>query len=124
MHRLTNLKRFYYQLCLALPPRKPLAVLAAAGGYVRARLFRKPVLRGVDIVTNYSCNLACRHCNIHTMRRRDVPTLSLDDYRDIERQCSEMGVFQYTFTGGDPLLRKDLERLVSTPFDGASLARR
>jgi len=110
--RRSNLRSFYYKLRLAVPVRKPLAMLAVTSGYLRAKLSRKPRLRGVDIVTNYSCNLRCSHCNIEPMTRKGEPTLSLDDYRAVERQCSELGVFQYTFTGGEPLVCKDLEEII------------
>ena len=93
---------------------KPLAVLALLKNFILAKLpHKKAVLRGVDIVTTYSCNLVCRHCNIQTMEKEKCLQLTYEDYERIERECSELGVFQYTFTGGEPLLRKDLDKLVA-----------
>ncbi len=110
---LNSIKRFYLTIRLVVSPRKPLAFLATLNNYLKTKIFKKTVLRGVDIVTNYSCNLACGHCNIHTMVNSKKEELTLDDYREIEKQCTKLGVFQYCFTGGEPLLRKDFEKIVN-----------
>lgn len=107
-----HLKRFYFTSKLVFTPAKPLAFLTALKSYLNAKTSDKPVLRGVDIVTNYSCNLLCKHCNIDNMVKNKKNKLSLDDYREIEKQCTKLGIFQYCFTGGEPLLCKDLEKIV------------
>lgn len=112
MPKLNHLKRFHLTLRLVVTPRKPLAFLAALRNYLKARVSDKPVLRGVDIVTNYSCNLFCKHCNIKTMSKKGKKKLTLKDYGKIEKQCTDLGIFQYCFTGGEPLLNKDFEKIV------------
>ncbi|MDD5070835.1 MAG: radical SAM protein, partial [Candidatus Omnitrophica bacterium] len=92
--------------------RKPIAMLVLLRTYIKLRLFKKVILRGVDIVTNYSCNLSCSHCNISSMEKAGRQVLSLKDYSDIEKQCSRLGVCQYCFTGGEPLLRKDFHKII------------
>lgn len=107
-----QLKRFYFTSKLIFTPTKPAAFLTALKSYLHAKISDKPVIRGVDIVTNYSCNLLCKHCNIDNMVKNKNNQLTLDDYREIEKQCTNLGIFQYCFTGGEPLLCKDFEEIV------------
>lgn len=109
---LTNLKRFLLSVKTVAPWHKPMAFSTLVYSYLKAKVTTAPILRGVDIVTNFSCNLKCSHCNIETMKKPKSEELTLDDYRRIEKECTELGVFQYSFTGGEPLLRKDFEEVV------------
>jgi MoaA/NifB/PqqE/SkfB family radical SAM enzyme len=109
---ITNLRRFLLSIKIVSPWHKPIAFKNLVLSFLKAKFTKKPVLRGVDIVTNFCCNLTCSHCNIDTMIKDKSKELSLDDYRRIEKEATELGVFQYLFTGGEPLLRKDFEELV------------
>lgn len=59
-----------------------------------------------------ACALACVHCRAVAQPRRDPRELSTEEgYRLIE-QVAEMGVPVFVFTGGDPMMRRDLADLV------------
>jgi len=106
------LKRLILTIKLVFSIRKPLAFLLLLRNYIKAKLVKSPVLRGVDIVLTYACNLKCKHCNISGMLQSENNPLSLDEYREIEKECTRLGVVQYTFTGGEPLLAENFEEIV------------
>ena len=59
-----------------------------------------------------SCALACRHCRADADLRRDPDELSTVEGQDILRQTQGMGTPIFVLSGGDPLVREDLEVLV------------
>ncbi|HAH20760.1 MAG: hypothetical protein A2Y00_07275 [Omnitrophica WOR_2 bacterium GWF2_43_52] len=65
---------------------------------------RNVPLEGAIEVTN-ACNLSCRHCYIRDNDTRGE--LSYTQWRRIIDEIVEEGCLWLTFTGGEPLLRKD-----------------
>ncbi|CAA7612121.1 radical SAM/SPASM domain-containing protein [Magnetospirillum sp. UT-4] len=88
-------------------------------GYLRATAFREHRLRFSDIAVDYACNLSCTHCSALPMRSEDKPLLAVEDYRRIATDLRREGCVLFHFTGGEPLLRKDLEDIIQA-FDPAS----
>ncbi|MFA6506064.1 MAG: radical SAM protein [Treponemataceae bacterium] len=79
---------------------------------------RLPVL--AEIAVTYRCNNACRFCyagcgsqgaDAAAERRHELPTRDLE--RVIDIFADEARVPFFSFTGGEPLLRNDLERLAA-----------
>jgi len=105
------------------PGGHPTAVGAVhAEGYVFARA---PML--VYWETTLSCGLACKHCRATAMPDRDPAELTTEEGFGLLDRVTGFGrpYPHVVFTGGDPLRRPDLERLVSAATDrgiGASLA--
>lgn len=71
---------------------------------------RKPV-----VVWNITgrCNLNCRHCYAHS--RKDTEThgeLSTEEAKSVIEDLSRLGVPVILFSGGEPLLRKDIFELL------------
>jgi PqqA peptide cyclase len=62
----------------------------------------------------YRCPLRCVYCSNPVDFARHGDGLDTEDWRRIFRQAEELGVVQLNLTGGEPLLRRDLERLVET----------
>jgi PqqA peptide cyclase len=60
----------------------------------------------------YRCPLRCVYCSnpLDFARHRDA--LETEDWLRVFREAEELGVVQLNLTGGEPLLRADLERLV------------
>ena len=65
----------------------------------------------------YACPLHCAYCSnpVDFARRHD--RLDTGDWRRVLRQAEQLGVVQVNFTGGEPLLRDDLEALVAQARD-------
>lgn len=57
------------------------------------------------------CNLKCRHCYVEAEKSRTVEP-STEEAKKIMDQLKEAKVFTLSFSGGEPLLRKDLYELL------------
>lgn len=66
-------------------------------------------------VTN-RCGYRCWHCYNAGRQQQDM---TLDEVRRIARQLSDLGSVMVTLSGGEPLLRKDLEKIAGL-FDDRS----
>ena len=73
---------------------------------------KKELLRYVDICVDLKCNLTCQHCFAENFKTDKKLPLSDDEWKRIFDQCHDLGNLALAFTGGEPLLRKDLEELV------------
>ncbi|WP_168122878.1 pyrroloquinoline quinone biosynthesis protein PqqE [Paenibacillus sp. HB172176] len=60
----------------------------------------------------HRCPLHCPYCSNPIELQKKESELPTDVWLRILKQASELGVAQVHFTGGEPLLRPDLERLV------------
>ncbi len=61
----------------------------------------------------YSCPLQCPYCSNPVDFAWQKDTLSTEDWIRVLRQARRLGAVQLGFSGGEPLLRRDLETLVS-----------
>jgi cyclic pyranopterin phosphate synthase len=75
----------------------------------------------VRIAVTKACNLRCTYClrEEHGERQQDTKQLDTDQIHSIISLLAEMGIRKIRFTGGEPLLRRDIVKLVrlakSTP---------
>jgi pyrroloquinoline quinone biosynthesis protein E len=60
----------------------------------------------------YACPLHCAYCSNPVDFAGHHDALDTDDWRRVLREAERLGVVQVNFTGGEPLLRPDLESLV------------
>ena len=60
----------------------------------------------------YRCPLRCVYCSNPTDWNRHADALTTDDWLRVFREAEALGVVQLNLTGGEPLLRDDLEQLV------------
>ncbi|MCL2220346.1 MAG: radical SAM protein [Chitinispirillia bacterium] len=63
---------------------------------------------------DYACNMKCSHCSAVTLVQTQAKQLTLDDYSRLADQLCKEGCLIFHFTGGEPLLRKDLEDIIRT----------
>lgn len=78
----------------------------------RAALLRPERLHEVWIVTNFDCNMACRHCYTYDRVATDRRRVGKDALLEIMDECRSLGAEVFYLTGGEPLLRGDLLDLV------------
>ncbi len=76
----------------------------------RERFVAARDLEEIWIHTNNSCNLSCDHCLVSSGPDGD-PGLATHEVLEIMRQAREHGVKRFYFTGGEPLIRKDILEL-------------
>lgn len=80
-------------------------------------LFRKAVLRTpvpfyLSLAVTNRCQGRCIHCYSFLQRKEERPELTTAELESIIDQAARLGVYQVIFTGGEPLLRKDILELV------------
>jgi radical SAM protein len=62
--------------------------------------------------TTQACDLACHHCRASAQPLRDERELTTEEGESVLRQIAEMGTPICVLSGGDPLKRPDLYRLI------------
>lgn len=106
-----------YSLYLPPIPSEPHSRMVE--GFLNTFFFRRPTPQAVTISVTDKCQCQCFHCSAAAYRS-SRPTLSGKEIKRIAAESIALGVNNVTFTGGDPLLRKDLETLVcSVPSEKA-----
>jgi MoaA/NifB/PqqE/SkfB family radical SAM enzyme len=87
-------------------PRIPLL----KASYATGRVLTLPV--NITVSTSYRCNSRCKTCNVWLLPNDD---LTLDEW---DRVFESMGTAPYwfTFSGGEPTLRKDLPDMVASAY--------
>jgi len=61
----------------------------------------------------HRCPLHCPYCSNPLEMNRADEELSTDDWKRVLSQARELGVLQLGLSGGEPLVRKDLEELAA-----------
>lgn len=61
----------------------------------------------------YACPLQCPYCSNPLEIARYKQELSTDDWKRVMQQARKMGATQLGFSGGEPLVRRDLEELIA-----------
>jgi len=92
-----------------LPPY-PGPAFESLGAGIQSLLHGKPVPVSAYVAVTNRCGFQCWHCS---KAHRDAEDLSCDEWRRILHDLQELGTSIIGFTGGEPLLRGDLPRLVA-----------
>jgi MoaA/NifB/PqqE/SkfB family radical SAM enzyme len=102
---------FADNLGYALGTGKPRLLLKLLRNQLLVRLGR-PMPRSICIAVDYRCNLACEHCSARSLDDPARQSMTHDHYRSLSDQIERLGFFNVQFTGGEPLLRADLEDII------------
>lgn len=73
----------------------------------------------VYIAVTSRCMYKCWHCSAKQMMEEHAADLSTAELKKIVRDAQELGIGIIGFTGGEPLLREDLEEVVASMDDGS-----
>ncbi|OLB74279.1 MAG: pyrroloquinoline quinone biosynthesis protein PqqE [Actinobacteria bacterium 13_2_20CM_2_71_6] len=74
---------------------------------------RSPVPLGMLAEITYRCPLHCTYCSNPLNLAEYKDELSTDDWLRVLEEARALGVLQVHFSGGEPMLRRDLSTLVS-----------
>jgi MoaA/NifB/PqqE/SkfB family radical SAM enzyme len=66
----------------------------------------------IDIAYNYACNLKCQHCTASRFQKSGRK-LTPADLRRLSDEAHELGLCQFCISGGEPLIFKDLDEVIS-----------
>ena len=118
-----------------IPIREAATPLALAAGSTHRSGEGAPLdqrgrsLRDLRISVTDRCNFRCIYCMPREVFGNDYPflpreeLLSFEEITRVARRAAALGVRKIRITGGEPLLRKDLERLIAmlAELDGVEL---
>ena len=79
---------------------------------VRGGILNPEKLHEVWIVTNFECNMSCRHCYTYERVANDRRRVGKDALLAMMDECRELGAEVFYLTGGEPMLREDLLDLI------------
>jgi PqqA peptide cyclase len=65
----------------------------------------------------YRCPLHCPYCSNPVLLSQTSNELTTEEWKRVINEASDLGVLHILFSGGEPLLRKDLPELVATARD-------
>jgi MoaA/NifB/PqqE/SkfB family radical SAM enzyme/SAM-dependent methyltransferase len=80
--------------------------------YLKAVIFKRITPRQIDIALTFECNLACDHCFTAPLLRKDETEMDRGTLKKVAAECRDLGITVIHFTGGEILLRKDLEEII------------
>lgn len=72
--------------------------------------FGKSIPVFMDIKVTYRCNCQCKFCNC--WKRENLEELDYEEHKRLIDQAKALGVRVVSYEGGEPLLRKDLPRIL------------
>ena len=98
---------------LYLPPIPSKAHSIVFENFIRRWLFKKRIADAVTIAVTKKCQCKCKHCSFPNITSKEKE-LTTDELKKVVRECIDMNVINITFTGGEPLLRSDLEEVIAT----------
>ena len=78
----------------------------------RFRDFRMPILCGIAITRR--CNQKCLYCQVWDTEHHELKT---KEALSIIKQLSELGMHRFCLTGGEPLLREDIGRIINFAYN-------
>ena len=97
---------------MKLAKYEPRIIFRWVKGYILANIFRRTILRGVDIAVTYSCQAKCEKCSAKALLETHRTEMTKDDIVRLAAQFSRAGAIMVNLTGGEPLLRNDIIEVV------------
>ena len=88
---------------------KPGKIIQTANAFLKAKLLNKKAPLVVGWAITDKCNRKCACCDIWQGPVRDLPTTRVFEIVDT---LARMGALRISFTGGEPLLRKDMGKII------------
>ena len=95
------------------PPVGSRPQFRALKGLVKSHLNGRAFPVAMTFAVTYRCQCTCSHCSAGDHIRKDVQELSIDEAKKLIDDSQDLGVTIFAFTGGEPLLRKDIFEIIS-----------
>jgi MoaA/NifB/PqqE/SkfB family radical SAM enzyme len=92
---------------------RSLKAWGAAFSHFWKRMRGRPAPAFVTIAVTYKCQSRCEHCYSDSPTRPLEEELTTEELKSVIRQVRGLGAMAVHFSGGEPLLRKDIFDLVS-----------
>lgn len=102
---MTNFENYKFTLKSVM--NKPALFGRMLAGYGKSMVSESGPMRFMDISVSYECNFQCVHCSAEALKC-DKQVLSIAEYERVAQDAMDAGMMAFHFTGGEPLMRKDL----------------
>jgi len=67
----------------------------------------------LHILPTFNCQATCQMCSVAKFKKNENRALTLDEYASLANQAARMGAIAATFVGGEPLLTRDLDKIIA-----------
>lgn len=95
------------------PPIGSMAMLRTLWASLKSRIFHTHYPVAMTFAVTYKCQCDCLHCSAGRHKRKNVEELSTQEAKKVIDESLKLGISILAFTGGEPLLRKDIYELIS-----------
>ncbi len=109
---LKNSTSFFYRAARYYCKNRSLRSWLQPPYYVYKRIAARSPLQAT-LATTYRCQAKCIHCHTALHKKSVSDEMSTEEWKHIVAQLKELGSLIVLFTGGEPLIRKDIIDLVA-----------
>lgn len=104
---MSRVKKFF-----SIVSQKPAVVPRVARALALTYLTGKAQLRGAELAVTYRCQATCDKCSTRSLIQNGRPEMSVEQVAAIANMLSRAGAVLIDLTGGEPLLRRDIDDIV------------
>ena len=110
LRNVKNLNRYlkYFRIV----SHKPVVVMRILMNYFNIIFLRRKVVRKAEFGVTFDCQCDCGKCSSERMKNPKGNKLTLEEIKQTAEEIISLGAIQVNFTGGEPLLEKDLVRII------------
>lgn len=103
---LREVRRYYKyaRILKILLRRKPWAGYRILFNYLSVRLFKRKIVRKVEMGVTFECQCDCKKCSSFFMKSNSKEKLNLGEIKQAAKEILALGAVQINLTGGEPLL--------------------
>ena len=91
--------------------RNPAIIPAILKNYFKLTVLKKKVLRNLQLAVTYDCQYNCFLCATRHLKK-ERKALNIEQIKMVAREARALGCLNINLTGGEPLLHKELDRIV------------
>jgi MoaA/NifB/PqqE/SkfB family radical SAM enzyme len=95
------------------PPVGSRPMYRAMKQVLKGRLLRHACPMAMTFAVTYDCQCSCVHCSAGKHKKMGMKELSTEEAKKVIDESQKLGISILAFTGGEPLLRKDIFELIS-----------
>ncbi len=95
------------------PPLPTPAGMRAMEARIRAIFFKLHTPTTATMSVTYRCQCKCVHCSAEYFKAREKEELTSEEFKRVIDGATNLGVINFTLTGGEPMLRKDLYEIIA-----------
>ncbi len=101
--------------------KRPRVIARVLQGLFSGTISHQDKLRIVEFVVNSECNSNCVMCYATKYSLKGRNPLTPVEYKNIWKQCMELGAFLAVIEGGEPILREDLFEVIEALEPGRNI---